>query len=207
MTRVILLTFGFMCWAWYEMSGGAAYMPGPNGVSIIAKAEAPVVEEAPFPVIEQVAVTRSDMSAEPLTRVTAPRIVVKPAPRIVSVSDDKLQDVAGLVVAMDAADAPDMVQLGGLSGDLSNFGRPVGAGSDKPAIVETVADAVDYRTVSGSRVNLRAGPGTDYGVVTKLVRGNEVEILQDGGDGWVKLRALDGNNIGWMSDSFLVAAN
>jgi uncharacterized protein YgiM (DUF1202 family) len=74
-------------------------------------------------------------------------------------------------------------------------------------VTAAAASAIDYRVVSGSRVNLRAGPGTDFGIVTRLVRGNEVEILDDTGAGWVKLRALDGNDVGWMSDAFLVAAD
>ncbi len=74
------------------------------------------------------------------------------------------------------------------------------------AVVQEMA-AVDYRKVTGSRVNLRAGPGTSYGIVTKLVQGDEVEILDDAGDGWVQLRSLSGDNVGWMSADFLIASN
>jgi uncharacterized protein YgiM (DUF1202 family) len=66
---------------------------------------------------------------------------------------------------------------------------------------------VECRVVSGTRVNLRSGPGTGHAVVAQLVRDQEVEVLTDEGDGWVKLRALDGNDIGWMSGKFLAAAD
>lgn len=53
--------------------------------------------------------------------------------------------------------------------------------------------------------NVRGGPGTDYGVVTKLTSGDAVEVLMDNGDGWVKMRPVDGGVEGWMAD-FLLAA-
>jgi uncharacterized protein YgiM (DUF1202 family) len=52
-------------------------------------------------------------------------------------------------------------------------------------------------------VNVRGGPGTDFGIVTRLVRGDEVEILEDNGDGWVRLRLLGGGTEGWMADFLL----
>jgi uncharacterized protein YraI len=72
--------------------------------------------------------------------------------------------------------------------------------------VEPVVE-IDYRRVTGNRVNLRAGPGTSFGVVDTLRRGDEVEVLQDPGTGWVKLRSFEGNSIGWMSGQFLQVAS
>ena len=65
------------------------------------------------------------------------------------------------------------------------------------------ADGIDIRAVSGDRVNVRDGPGTNYSVVNQLVRGDKVEVLQDAGDGWVKLRPVDGGPVGWIA-SFLL---
>ena len=78
----------------------------------------------------------------------------------------------------------------------------------KPVVAasQPVVD-VDYRTVTGNRVNLRAGPSTSYDVVTKLRRSDDVEVLQDPGTGWVKLRSFEGNDIGWMSADFLEVAS
>ena len=69
--------------------------------------------------------------------------------------------------------------------------------------VTSTASFDDIRTVSGNRVNVRGGPGTDFGIVTRLVRGDEVEILEDNGDGWVRLRLLGGGTEGWMADFLL----
>lgn len=53
----------------------------------------------------------------------------------------------------------------------------------------------ETHTVTGDRVNVRSGPGTDYAIVKKVVRGEQVEIGQqfhdgellwgDTGDGWI----------------------
>jgi len=64
----------------------------------------------------------------------------------------------------------------------------------------------DLRTVRGNRVNVRGGPGTDYEVVIRLGRGDAVEILQDNGDGWVKMRPLEGGPEGWMADFLLTSS-
>ncbi|MGY9049063.1 hypothetical protein P775_05265 [Puniceibacterium antarcticum] len=66
--------------------------------------------------------------------------------------------------------------------------------------------APDMRKVDGDRVNLRAGPGTGHAVLGSLVRGAPVEVLQDGGNGWVKLRAVDSGRVGWMAASLVTAS-
>ena len=73
-------------------------------------------------------------------------------------------------------------------------------------LVETPSTAnaeLDIRAVTSNRVNVRGGPGTNFDIVGKLVRGAEVEILSDAGTGWVEMRSLDGQTIGWMADFLL----
>jgi SH3-like domain-containing protein len=75
-----------------------------------------------------------------------------------------------------------------------------------PAPTEDASDtpAPDIRTITASRVNMREGPGTQYGVLGRLTLGDEVEVLSDPGTGWVRLRPLAGGPEGWMAD-FLVS--
>lgn len=61
----------------------------------------------------------------------------------------------------------------------------------------------DIRQVRGTRVNLRNGPSTRYNVILKLTRGARVEILQEPGNGWVKLKVEDTGRIGWMASRLL----
>jgi uncharacterized protein YgiM (DUF1202 family) len=62
---------------------------------------------------------------------------------------------------------------------------------------------LDIRTVSGNRVNVRGGPSTNFSVVSKLIRGDAVEILEDNGNGWVKMRSVLTGEEGWMADFLL----
>lgn len=62
----------------------------------------------------------------------------------------------------------------------------------------------DYWYVTGTRVNLRGGPGTSNAVVGQVTLGAEAEILADQ-DGWYQIRLADGSISGWIFGQFLNA--
>lgn len=74
-------------------------------------------------------------------------------------------------------------------------------------VIEPAAESlnVDLRAVSGSRVNMRTGPGTDYGVLDKLVRGTQAEVIEVTGDGWARIRVVETGQVGWMAERLLDA--
>ena len=86
---------------------------------------------------------------------------------------------------------------------LVSFDSSLETGLSQFAGLPAVDPEKDFRSVTGSRVNLREGPGTGYPVLTSLKRGDEVEILADPGTGWVQLRLLNGDVAGWMAASLL----
>lgn len=57
-------------------------------------------------------------------------------------------------------------------------------------------------TVSGDRVNLRAGPGTDHGVVGALTRGTAVTAVGPTTGAWVEVRDASGMQ-GFIAAQFL----
>ena len=67
--------------------------------------------------------------------------------------------------------------------------------------------AMDIRYVTGNVVNMRGGPGTEFGKVAKLTEGTEVAVLEDSGDGWIMLRVMDTGEEGWMADWLVSASN
>lgn len=87
-----------------------------------------------------------------------------------------------------------------------DFGAPLG-----PVLATLPSEAaparaevpLDLRRVAGSRVNMRAGPGTGHEVVSVLSRGARAEVLEEQG-GWTRVRAEDGA-AGWMATSLLSA--
>jgi hypothetical protein len=66
-----------------------------------------------------------------------------------------------------------------------------------------VAEApVELLTVTGSRVNLRAGPSTGNPVIGKLMEGEQVELIGYDSKGWAQIR-VEGEKVGYMSANFL----
>ena len=77
-------------------------------------------------------------------------------------------------------------------------------GLSATASSRNVTPTEDFRIVSGSRVNLRDGPGIRYDVVGQLPRDTRVEVLEDAGTGWVRLREVDGDVTGWVAEFLLI---
>lgn len=109
------------------------------------------------------------------------------------------------------ADTADLTSI-----STSNYEAPQGAlivpaSFDTPQdpveeVVEAVAEAAapaDLREVSGARVNMRTGPGTNFGVIETLPRGTDVEVLEVNADGWARLVVSQSGAEGWMAERLL----
>ena len=64
-------------------------------------------------------------------------------------------------------------------------------------------DAIKLYRVTGSSVNLRAGPSTGVAVVGNLRRGDRAEFLSEAGSGWWQIRDTDTGQVGFMAARFL----
>lgn len=234
MARFILLTFGFLGWAFYEMSGGAGFVPrsvemaanaqkieAPRRVasaekrrqmaaeSLVQKASFSAADSAPVPV------------AEDVTRVALNLTTLRDVPVQGSMADTMAQtavastgDMAGAKVIKakmtPGAEAAPMVQKAAVTrtpgSEISSAATPAIIPSliDPDDGIETAAmETRDIRRVAGTKVNVRGGPGTKYGVLTQLTQGAEVVVLRDTGEGWVKLQSIDSGRVGWMADFLL----
>lgn len=80
----------------------------------------------------------------------------------------------------------------------------VAATDAKAQAVAPQAQTAALHYVSGTRVNLRAGPGTGNAVVGQMVFGDTAEVLGDT-DGWYQVRSTDGTVSGWIFGKFLTA--
>lgn len=218
MIRFVLIvsTFGFLSLAWYQMSGGADFQPGTQTAGLpslsfpddsgatSADAAAPQVARADLSGADLTSVAKvagaSTGSAD--SDVIAPKLDVTLAAAAgtpkAAVAPEKAVEVAALDTRTDAVVAT--------SSSNAVVQRVVfgGAAQDQP---EAADAAMDLRLVTGNVVNVRNGPGTGYSVVNQLRRGEEVKVLTDPGDGWVKLQAVETKRIGWMSARFLDAAD
>ncbi len=171
MTRFILVSFCLLAWSYYELSGGADFVAGP----VSASAKAPEVSTSVLP-------ARAQPLPEPVRTQPQPQLVAFAQPADTNIRSDaridRIEDVLLTTRRDDVAVAA-------------------------PAPVEAAAAPVaepqaDLRQIAGSRVNMRQGPGTQHSVVTKLGRGDSVEVLRREGD-WLKLRVTDSRQIGWIA--------
>lgn len=74
-----------------------------------------------------------------------------------------------------------------------------------PVTEPVVAEAapLDLRLVDSTRVNMRAGPGTNYAVLDTLNGGTETEVINVNADGWAEIRVTATGQTGWMAERLL----
>ena len=91
--------------------------------------------------------------------------------------------------------------------------RPVVIGVAQPVpepaqvrpVAATVAATSDpsFRSVQVAGANVRGGPSTGHGVIGRITMGEEVEVVEDPGNGWVRIR-IEGDGIdGWVAERLL----
>ena len=82
------------------------------------------------------------------------------------------------------------------------LGELVEAAEAAPA---EAADALDPDVwyVTGTTVNVRAGPGTGNAVVAQVSLGDAAEVLAESGDGWMQIRPEGSDTVGWISRRFM----
>lgn len=222
MKRFILLSFGFLGWAFYEMSGGADFEPAsarlaPAPAIVVSAVDATQTEDAaPAAATTETVVDTDPPAPREVTRVSLNLTTLEEA----TDEEEETSDVVATVPAETNIDPETGVALNtGLS--LSSADTPAiipsliapndtGAALTQDASAQggaaqaSITNAIaDIRTVSGNRVNVRGGPGTNFDIVGRLVRGDSVEIIEDNGNGWVLMRALNSDEQGWLADFLL----
>lgn len=208
MNRFIVLTFLFLGWGFYELSGGADFVPETRGDKIAAAqpAEAPAEEElvtrASTMSSEIALTTAMSGEAKAVATETAATLASAEQPASVPSTDAEVVYMYESLVegAPTVADILPDTEIAVILPD----GSEAPAVEATPAAMNTAAEG-ELRRVSGDWVNMRAGPGTDYGVVDTLPKGTEVEVFEVQG-GWARLRNLATGDEGWMSARLLTDA-
>lgn len=199
MLRFITLTFAFLGWGFYELSGGGDFEPAK-------KAEAPVAVTTPEPETEEQSVLQfAAVAPEPMTDEVKVAALTQPVTTTTDATPAVLTD------AVQPSEQRPATQSNGsfftaLAKPTQKTVRVETASADADSAADEIDDR-DLRRVSKSRVNMRNGPGRNHSVVAKLAKGTDVEVLQDPGTGWVKLRVIESKRVGWMADFLLVASN
>jgi uncharacterized protein YgiM (DUF1202 family) len=74
-----------------------------------------------------------------------------------------------------------------------------------PSAPDAATDNAGFPTlfVSGSTVNMRGGPSTQFGVVTRLTRGTEVLETGQTENGWSQIKVVETGTRGFIASKFL----
>ena len=194
MWRLIVVSFAFLGWSFYVLSGGSDYRASANSTQ--ARAVLDNQRPKPRPLRVNVIELAQDGAVAPDTSVTR---------TITSLHDLGL--TVGKRVAVTLASAEAMPTVKAVHTVVPDTPELDAAAEQAETAQDSLAQSRDIREVAGSKVNMRSGPGTNYGRVGQLTRGTEVIVLRDASNGWIKLKVLETGRIGWMADRLLTAAN
>ncbi len=228
MWRFILVTFGFLGFSFYELSGGAHYAPVDHSIqarALMDEPRSPVQENADetpsrFASVDELRTTRLeklDTTADERFNVTLASAngdnfrteSVRPAATgeekvallTASAGDDAVSDAVTQALTDTSATATaDAEKI--WPGAIELFSQRQSQPSQEQRRAPT---GTDIRYVTGNVVNMRDGPGTTYARITSLTDGTEVAVLDRTDDGWLMLRVTQTGEEGWMAD-WLVSA-
>lgn len=230
MWRFILVTFAFLGFAFWEMSGGADYAPRDNSIQAQANAAEPEITVAdaqpaePAEPVEPEVIdlpeqdkperfqitlaSLSDMSEAGSAQETARTERVEDKARFLTESSD--EDNAVLAALDEGGAAADEVKKH-WPGAIELFEHQASQAElrkQAEAAARTARSGMtsgDIRYVTATSANMRGGPGTDFARVGNLAEGVEVAVLGTAANGWLELEVLDTGETGWMAD-WLVSA-
>lgn len=211
--RFVVVCLLFLGWTFYELSGGTDFVP--RGIRP-AKPEPQVAQAGTGPAVARPAPATA-LVARPAI---APRQPAGPGwlaganqardldamkREAAERARERRTSLAAGLAMFPAADPGAEVSLASAEGSVASLGDIVA----RPATPAPVAIAArpepepDIREVTGTRVNMRDGPGTIYPVIQRLAIGQTVEVLGESGTGWLRLRIVEGQQVGWVSASLI----
>jgi len=130
-----------------------------------------------------------------------------PETRPVVVADVTTTELEPLVTRSDTSSLVTLASVEVVTPEVAvveDIVEPVIVAAVTPA-VEPIEEPIDLRTVAGSRVNMRAGPGTNFNILDSLIAGTWTEVLEVDADGWARIRNMDTGQEGWMAERFLAS--
>lgn len=196
MTRVIIVTFAALGWSFYVMSGGPEFEPRGT------RAEQPVrIASTPTP-------SQTAQAEELVTNVAARAVQARVQPEPQTEGDPI---VVLTQVAADPLEQPTAFDDQGASFTLASLEDGLAGLQQTSTEVQDdvtpesqiIEPEKDIREIAGTRVNMRDGPGTIYPIIAKGVIGQRVEVLGESGTGWLRLRLLPEQRVGWIASSLV----
>lgn len=217
MPRYVIFTFLVLGWAFYELSGGSDFQPKRASVEPVNSNPQNTVSA---PLLKDTASLTAN-TGEPATKAAPARLpTADPEIAVTEATDEtpvetednlnrvraSLNQGLGLIPEAGGSAGLTLISLGqGATGlktapatDTQNTAPTDIVQPDAPKQPEP-----DIREIRATRVNMRDGPGTIYPVVARLGLGRKVEVLDNSGTGWLKLRVVTNKQTGWIASSLV----
>ncbi|MGR3621851.1 SH3 domain-containing protein [Pseudophaeobacter sp.] len=217
MSRFVVVSFAFLGWGFYEISGGQDFAPPERPVEHASKS---LPLATPEPAYNPAAATAKFQRSAKLraasqvhaqhSETTAPaRPAANPAQRRavalaqIASAGATLQESGIAFAGSTTAGGLRLTSIqGGLAAITTDQTQTAGL-SGTETVPPEPESYLDIRQIRASRVNMRQGPGTIYPVLTRLLAGDEVLVIEDSGTGWLQLRTQNGNKVGWVAASLV----
>ena len=196
MIRFIFLTFAFLAWGFWELSGGADFVPETREAASVAAVAPPEAETEVIVTRSVTAPSRIAIEAEPEAEIVPARLETA----VVSAPEPEAEPDVFLFESL-VEGAPTVADI--LPETEITVTSPDAAAEIDVQPVSAPEVSGDLRQVAGTRVNMRSGPGTEFGVVTTLSRGADVEVFEVNASGWARLRNVATGQEGWMAERLL----
>ncbi len=196
MIRFIFLTFAFLAWGFWELSGGADFVPETREAASVAAVAPPEAETEVIVTRSVTAPSRIAIEAEPEAEIVPARLETA----VVSAPEPEAEPDVFLFESL-VEGAPTVADI--LPETEITVTSPDAAAETDVQPVSAPEISGDLRQVAGTRVNMRSGPGTEFGVVTTLSRGADVEVFEVNASGWARLRNVATGQEGWMAERLL----
>jgi SH3 domain-containing protein len=206
MSRFVFVSFLFLGWGFYELSGGADFQPPERATQVATATRA-----------EPARIPRQPVAALVANKpILTPRAEPRPAPQIETASADAgdndgavqpqprlANGLSSGISLFPSATGTETLQLASLEdGAASLIQATVTDETPAPVVVNTAPEP-DLREITGTRVNMRQGPGTNYPILLRLSIGQDVEVLDNSGTGWLRLRTVPDRTMGWIAASLV----
>lgn len=208
MWRFVLISFAALALTFYQLSGGADYRPAPNSIQARAGLVRPRARPTPQADDRRArAMAEVTASMEALGQTAARRgkrtaavSVRRAAPRRDAISILRAEASRPKAELLDLPAAARSAPAAPQGGDAAD---PAIEAAIAAAMGEVVVDPSRIRRVKENLVDLRTGPGLSFERVATLAKGTELGILEDPGNGWLKVRVLNGYQSGWLAEWLL----
>jgi hypothetical protein len=221
MWRFILISFGFLGFAFYQASGGSDYAPAPDSLQVAYAGKSLFSEPKVVPARVQMAAqlpkanlpkpeTPTRRETAQVARTQAISAALQKSTTFTGLSGLSKDETGGFGITLASMTQP--LNGGGAVDTRRTFNAETLVSDvrnvpiDEAVIASLAPEVSDIRRIAGNAANMRSGPGTDFEKVDQLTRGTSVEVLDRRGT-WVELRDINTGQTGWMADWLVTAAN